>query len=170
MIKAIETEYKGYRFRSRLEARWAIFLDTLGIEWQYEREGYDLGELGWYLPDFWLPWNGYGQFPQGGYFLEIKGQEPTFEELAKLKALAAGTGHTAILLAGEPGKYKRYEANRAGYFSVGDPQEIAQFLISGDPYSHELWVTFSRWDFTGQVDDAITAARSARFEHGESPR
>lgn len=24
-IKAIETEYKGYRFRSRLEARWAVF-------------------------------------------------------------------------------------------------------------------------------------------------
>jgi hypothetical protein len=24
MIKAIETRYKGYRFRSRLEARWAV--------------------------------------------------------------------------------------------------------------------------------------------------
>ncbi len=55
MIKAIETEYKGYRFRSRLEARWAVFFDTLGIAWEYEREGYDLGEAGWYLPDFWLP-------------------------------------------------------------------------------------------------------------------
>jgi hypothetical protein len=26
--KAIETHYKGYRFRSRLEARWAVFFDT----------------------------------------------------------------------------------------------------------------------------------------------
>ena len=26
-IKAIETYYKGYRFRSRLEARWAVFFD-----------------------------------------------------------------------------------------------------------------------------------------------
>lgn len=51
-IKAIETRYKGYRFRSRLEARWAVFFDALGLEWDYEPEGYDLGEAGWYLPDF----------------------------------------------------------------------------------------------------------------------
>lgn len=55
MIKAIQTEYKGYRFRSRLEARWAVFFDALGIDWEYEPEGYDLGDLGWYLPDFYLP-------------------------------------------------------------------------------------------------------------------
>ena len=55
MIKAIETLYKGYRFRSRLEARWAVFFDTLGIAWEYELEGYDLGSVGWYLPDFFLP-------------------------------------------------------------------------------------------------------------------
>ena len=30
-IKAIETYYKGYRFRSRLEARWAVFFDAAGI-------------------------------------------------------------------------------------------------------------------------------------------
>lgn len=51
-MKAIETRYKGYRFRSRLEARWAVFFDALGIKWEYEPEGYDLGEAGWYLPDF----------------------------------------------------------------------------------------------------------------------
>jgi hypothetical protein len=169
VIKAIETEYKGYRFRSRLEARWAIFLDTLGIEWQYEKEGYDLGAFGWYLPDFWLPWDGDGRFLSGGYFLEIKGQAPTQEEIFKLMALAAGTGHTALLLAGEPGKQRYYEASRRGNFYVGsDPAEMAH-LINGDPYAHELWVTFSRWDFLGNVNQAITAARSARFEHGESP-
>ena len=53
-LKPIETRYKGYRFRSRLEARWAVFFDGLGVEWEYEKEGYDLGEAGWYLPDFWL--------------------------------------------------------------------------------------------------------------------
>lgn len=29
-LKAIETIWKGYRFRSRTEARWAVFLETLG--------------------------------------------------------------------------------------------------------------------------------------------
>lgn len=33
-FKAVETVYKGYRFRSRLEARWAIFFDSLGIKWE----------------------------------------------------------------------------------------------------------------------------------------
>ena len=42
-LKAIQTEYKGYRFRSRLEARWAVLLDELGVKWEYEPEGYDLG-------------------------------------------------------------------------------------------------------------------------------
>ena len=42
-LKAIETEYKGYRFRSRLEARWAVFFDACGVSWEYEPEGYDLG-------------------------------------------------------------------------------------------------------------------------------
>ena len=55
MIKAIETQYQGYRFRSRLEARWAVFFDALGVEWEYEPEGFDLGHEGKYLPDFYLP-------------------------------------------------------------------------------------------------------------------
>jgi hypothetical protein len=50
-IKAIETEYAGCRFRSRLEARWAVFFDTLGIKWRYESQGYELPS-GRYLPDF----------------------------------------------------------------------------------------------------------------------
>lgn len=41
MIKAIETKYKGYRFRSRLEARWAVFFDALGVRWEYEIEGFE---------------------------------------------------------------------------------------------------------------------------------
>jgi hypothetical protein len=39
----IPTEYKGVKFRSRLEAKWAVFFDTLGIEWEYELQGYEIG-------------------------------------------------------------------------------------------------------------------------------
>ena len=53
-IKAIETIYKGYRFRSRLEARWAVFFDAALIRYEYEQQGYECdGE--YYLPDFYLP-------------------------------------------------------------------------------------------------------------------
>jgi len=50
MIGAIETRYSGYRFRSRLEARWATFFDHLGCEWEYEKEGYVLPNGDRYLP------------------------------------------------------------------------------------------------------------------------
>jgi len=52
-IGPIETDYAGYRFRSRLEARWAVFFDKIGIPWEYEAEGYET-PLGRYLPDFRL--------------------------------------------------------------------------------------------------------------------
>ena len=81
-IKAIETQFKGYRFRSRLEARYAVMFDALGFEWQYEPEGFDLGEMGYYLPDFFLP--------KLNVWIEIKGGKATDVELAKCCALFAG--------------------------------------------------------------------------------
>lgn len=55
---AIQTHYAGHKFRSRLEARWAVFFDALETPWQYEPEGYMVGWPGHqrpYLPDFYLP-------------------------------------------------------------------------------------------------------------------
>ena len=79
-IKAIETVYNGYRFRSRTEARWAVFFDTLKISYKYETEGYNLDGL-WYLPDFWLPNN--------DCWIEVKGKEPDEEEVEKAGRMAA---------------------------------------------------------------------------------
>lgn len=90
-IKAIQTSYKGYRFRSRLEARWAVFFDALSLEWEYEPEGFQLGEGAWYLPDFFLP-----KFASGIYF-EIKpavggdaAKALRFAELGKKIVIAEG--------------------------------------------------------------------------------
>lgn len=54
MIKSIDTLYNGNYFRSRLEARWAVFLDYCEIRYQYEPEGFVLDD-NCYLPDFYLP-------------------------------------------------------------------------------------------------------------------
>lgn len=59
-IKPIETVYAGHRFRSRLEARWAVFFDAMQIRWEYEPQGYIItdpweDESRAYLPDFFLP-------------------------------------------------------------------------------------------------------------------
>ena len=53
--KAIETLYKGYRFRSRLEARWAVFFDASKIEFSLGFSPVETFESGlldtinWYL-------------------------------------------------------------------------------------------------------------------------
>lgn len=50
VIVAIPTTYKGIRFRSRLEAKWAATFDGLGWSWEYE----PLDLNGW-IPDFFIP-------------------------------------------------------------------------------------------------------------------
>ena len=86
MTTAIETLYKGYRFRSRLEARWAVFFDAAGVEWRYEPQGYRLGPIAPgvpYLPDFWLPaWN---------LWVEVKGSADR-SALATIGMAAAADG------------------------------------------------------------------------------
>jgi hypothetical protein len=52
-IAAIPTVYKGIKYRSRLEARWAAFFDLLGFEFEYEP--FDLGV---WSPDFLLKGSG----------------------------------------------------------------------------------------------------------------
>ena len=63
-MKAIRTKYKKTWFASQLEARWAVYMDTLGVPWVYEPEGYDFEDGDQYRPDFWLP--------EHKTFLEIK--------------------------------------------------------------------------------------------------
>lgn len=88
-LKAIETYYKGHRFRSRLEARWAVVFDALDVRWAYEKEGFDLGPAGKYLPDFWLP--------EHQCWVEIKGEQPTEAERAKASALATASGFPVVI-------------------------------------------------------------------------
>ena len=73
-IKAKETYYDGYRFRSRLEARWAVFFNNIGLEYEYEMEGFDMEECS-YLPDFYIP--------SIDRWFEIKGQPLTVSEIQK---------------------------------------------------------------------------------------
>lgn len=53
LIEPIPTWYANTHFRSRLEARWAVFFDAVGVNWVYEPNVYRL-ESGDYKPDFFL--------------------------------------------------------------------------------------------------------------------
>lgn len=46
-VHAIPTTYRNVSFRSRLEARWAVFFDHIGWAWEYEPL-----DLKGYIPDF----------------------------------------------------------------------------------------------------------------------
>jgi hypothetical protein len=138
-IKAIETYYRGYRFRSRLEARWAVFLDALEVPFEYEPEGYDLGDGIYYLPDFWLP--------DFAAFLEIKPSnwsDP--KEAEKAKRLAMQTGQRVAVFLGPPDLDNVYGYLWKGTSGTADPTETQWF--GGSP----LFVR------------AVDASRAARFE------
>jgi hypothetical protein len=101
MLKAKRTVYNAHLFKSRLEARWAVFFDTLGLEWVYEPEGFELGDSIRYLPDFKiLGWDTY---------VEIKPDLPSLTEIKKLLRLAqelqtsSDLYKTQVMLCGTPG-------------------------------------------------------------------
>jgi hypothetical protein len=109
-IKAIETKYKGYRFRSRLEARWAVHFDALNVEWRYEPEGFNLGEpLGCYLPDFYLP--------KFNTWCEVKPEIPDNKsvEAAKLRAVAKSQKARGMFL-GQIGKVATFGWHDLGFY------------------------------------------------------
>jgi hypothetical protein len=86
MISGIPTTYHGVRFRSRLEARWAVVFDSLHIRWQYEAI-----DLAGYVPDFLI-----GSEPSQ-VLVEIK---PTTESLpmAQSKIECSGWEGEAVIL------------------------------------------------------------------------
>ncbi len=68
-LGATQTRYKEMFFPSQLEARWACFYDALGVEWEYQLEGFkipftlDLPSLNGFLeeandryPDVGMAW------------------------------------------------------------------------------------------------------------------
>jgi hypothetical protein len=138
-IKAIETQYKGYRFRSRTEARWAVFFDALDIKWEYEKEGYEFDDGTRYLPDFYL--NDFRMF------IEIKGEYPTDIEKSKARKLYKTTNCPIIILVGNP--------SVISYVRPKIHDERINSLIN----------VFCDW--LSHCHDARNAALGARFEFGE---
>ena len=90
--KAIETHYNGYRFRSRLEARWAVFFDHAHIKYEYEPQGFELEDGTRYLPDFYLP--------EYDYYVEVKPpRDNAFEDIERA-SMFVGHGIDKLLILG----------------------------------------------------------------------
>lgn len=186
-MKPIETAYNGYRFRSRLEARWAVFFDALGVDYEYEPEGFDLGNGVYYLPDFRVKcWGNRGEIWDEPYdlWIEVKG-EMTISDERKLvkfakKRLLNDMGYEFAnpLLVVNCIPKSPLDFNESWEY-MGST-EICPFnyqLIDGDyfgamPAAHKgkffLWGADSNYIWNeDEVLNAYDIARQARFEHGE---
>lgn len=192
-IKAIETQYNGYRFRSRLEARWAVFFDAMGIDYEYELEGFELPSGARYLPDFYLP-----NIQPEPVHVEIKPFFPPFKSFKKLYEFAHEGDKNLLIIVGTPAKEKMYLVNRVTEISYWEHEEI---LLSPDDDGYqrseedinEMFSFFlddsssvfiSRLPFTGRPHtisfnpetmtinadyfSATRKAKQSRFEFGES--
>lgn len=178
--KAIETRYAGHRFRSRLEARWAVFFDAAGIRWQYEVEGYECGtRLSWsertikYLPDFWLPgW---------GLWAEVKGawasEDDAKDWLNCVADLSDNYSHRPnFLLLGEVGVAPAQFYMYKGTLSVApwgvqgvDQTEVASDSNDWPGLATVMAIPGGAPEWPHRIGGkAVDRARSARFEHGES--
>lgn len=193
MIKAIETEYRGYRFRSRLEARWAVFFDALGVEWEYEPEGFDLGDGLYYLPDFRVKCWGYrGNISDvpSDLWIEVKGvmspkDAEKIRRFVNLREEVTEDGRcpfkvdNPVLIVNKiPEKGC---SNDIECYDDMNGTGICPFnyeLIDGDYFGafpaaangkFFLWGHDSNYVWNvNEVEAAYNKARQARFEHGEA--
>jgi hypothetical protein len=144
-IKSKNTFYNGYNFRSRLEARWAVWFDCMEIKYRYESEGFDLDGKA-YLPDFWLP--------DLNIWIEIKPSPPNHKEVEKAVMLEEKTGDRVMFFVGDCWPSECYRV----YFT----RENGVFKELFDDYWNDSAQTFKE-------ARAFRRARSARFEFGETP-
>jgi hypothetical protein len=204
-IKPIETYYAGCRFRSRLEARHAVLFDHLDIPWEYEPQGYLIGEgRRPYLPDFHLP--------EQRAWVEVKGHEAALDldllvaaaepvtglplsldpedndwPLVAIRLLIFGSipaeqlfSWSLAVVSGNEVAFqavmpicKGWDSSRWGHGHAYAPVTTPKRLPPGggplDPAAcPSLLASWGSGFGCPEVAAAYRAARSARFEHGES--
>ena len=179
-IKAIETIYKGFRFRSRLEARWAVFFDKLGIEWEYESQGFELADGTRYLPDFFIYTSSYKNYkPGSGYWVEIKGPVATKTEIEKMQKICINTDRSGYIFSGAPYPDNYVHCHHSGHISIRPNPRDDEFYKSAF-FKAFCFETMPIWancgvnvvgdDYVTVLEKSALAARQARFEHHRSDR
>lgn len=168
-LRVIETEYRGFRFRSRTEARYAVFFDAAGVDWQYEVEGFHINGA-CYLPDFFLP--------ELKTYVEVKPTREAAKQAApQLLALKEASGCDVIVAIGSPAV-----GPPAKFFYVTKFTDVFPADPTQCPFCGRLafiWerrcsclgdVQVLRWPQCPRtrVLHALGEAQRARFEFGET--
>ena len=172
-IKPIETQYNGFRFRSRLEARWAVFFDVIGLKYEYEMEGYDM-EGTRYLPDFYIP--------SLDRWFEIKAKPLNDYEMKKCEEFCYRKDNENIkfsVLIGSPEIIKIDDFVGILEYVWEWPSERypenCRILAPDELSENEYYSRFvtGLWVVPNATSDLLIkaeiAAKQARFEFGETP-
>lgn len=149
--KPIETQFDGYLFRSRLEARWAVFFKRLGVKYEYEPVGFDIDIVKrWdndnlkYLPDFFLP--------DARMWAEVKPDEFTEWEMEKVTALVMSRRQACVLLAGSP---------QARYYPVIFPHASSKIFLP----RLSIWYTGETpLETRERHESALACCRNSKFD------
>ena len=178
-IKPIETFYDGHRFRSRLEARWAVFFDALGIKYQYEPEGFTMKYGMRYLPDFALlniRRRVHKNEREAPVYVEVKGvttyKDISIDDRVRMEEFAK---HYPLLILGNIPQDSwdvmgtHWDDGLFSYEYIdGDNYPCFFFIHNGEP-----WIAGPDHDECDSIeltDKALAKARQARFEYGETPK
>lgn len=194
-VKSLHTRYAGCHFRSRLEARYAVFFDHLGIAWEYEPQGFEVTkrlELSEdtfnYLPDFWLP--------DMQVWFEVKGELDATTTWRLLNSAASLSSNDGDGCHGSGGHDLVVGGPLTGSGGISLPVRL--HMHKGDLLASCLWCGHPAWpgytllaNDAGEVFDtapllrgyyckthssderilaALDAARSARFEFSRKAR
>lgn len=194
-IEPIQTYYKDYHFRSRLEARWAVFFDALGVKYEYEPEGFNLDNGMSYLPDF-LIHDVITRYPGGepqNIYVEVKGV-PNATDAEKIAEFAK---YYPVWVVGDIPDPEDYilscAEQRRNYcdkvingeysfdhncafcpycYGMIDGDSCFEFSLAFDDGKLSFHGADSNYEY-GRYDEEIVCAlfkaRGARFEHGEMP-
>lgn len=118
-LPAIPTVYRGIKFRSKLEAKYARAFDILGISWTYEEVNFMFDDGTCYAPDFYMP-------DMDTYF-EVKGVM-TDEDNHKISLLA--NQGKRVVVGGPNGTMLLYDGVQAEKLPKGDWKRSYTAILS----------------------------------------
>lgn len=172
-VAALPVYLDGWRFRSRTEARWAMFFQSMRIGFEYEPQGFKLRGGICYLPDFYLPWT--------HTWAEVKGVDPTGDEQIKCEAIAEGFKGSCLYLSGNP-DFRLYGGVSFDCGAITFAQyslDIYAKASFGKAFDRPFYEQQKRFWSDGDAPtakfcspeyrQAIFASRSARFDGSDRP-
>lgn len=183
MIKAITTVYDGHKFRSRLEARWAVYFNALGLQYEYELEGFRLSGGVSYLPDFYIP--------SLRIHAEVKpSSELARSDLEKISKFSVEGDKSLLLIVGSPTNEEMYLISRASLLpwedlcsAADDDEGLLQVFwesvrdwghvqLAYLPQRNGLHLVYKTLPPMADYDltSSLLKAKQARFEFGETPQ